>query len=294
MSESDSTQPSAGSLPRVFGVLGYPVAHSRSPAMHQAAMKVLGLPHDYHAFAVKPAELAAALRGARALGLGGLNLTVPHKRAAVELVDALTETARRIGAVNTVIVEPSRLVGDNTDALGFARAVRELGGPPIKRAVLLGAGGASRAIIDALRRAPPPPADTSWEPLRQPVQISWVSRQVDGMPSFPGVRPTTWDQVNDALVGADLLINATTVGMPNGPTGFPVPVDPSRLPNEARVIDIVYPRPTWGLLDAAAQAGKSIQDGLPMLLWQGVGALERWLGKPLPPEAIAAMRQALV
>ncbi len=280
-------------LPKVFGVLGYPVAHSRSPAMHRAAMQVLGLPHDYRAFSVKPADLEAALTGARALGFGGLNLTVPHKRAATGLVDALTETAKRIGAVNTVLIEQARIVGDNTDALGFARAVRELGGPPIRRAVVLGAGGASRAIIDALRRPPKPPANTTWEPLREAVRITWVSRRVAAMPSFAGVNAVAWDVVNEVIQEADLLVNATTVGMEHGPVGFPVPIDPSKLPASGRVIDIVYPRPTWGLLDAAAAAGKPVQDGLPMLLWQGVAALERWLGKTLPDEAVAAMRQAL-
>ncbi|MEM6991645.1 MAG: shikimate dehydrogenase, partial [Myxococcota bacterium] len=206
-------------LPLVFGVFGYPVAHSRSPAMHQAALAVLGLPHTYQAFAVRPKELEAALQGARALGLGGLNLTVPHKRPAVELMDALTETAKRIGAVNTVLVEPSRLVGDNTDAIGFARALRELGGAPIKRAVLLGAGGASRAIIDALRRPPKPRAGAPWEPLRDPVRVTWVSRRVDVLPKFPGVTPVVWDEVNEVTKGADLLINATTVGMKHGPVG---------------------------------------------------------------------------
>lgn len=281
-----------GDFPRVFGVLGYPIQHTRSPAMHRAAMKVLDLPHDYFAFRVRPEGLADALKGARALGLGGLNLTVPHKRPAVGLVDVLTPTAERIGAVNTVIVESDRLVGDNTDGIGFARGLRELGGAPVRHAVVLGAGGAARAILDTLRHPPKPPKGAPWEPLRERVRVTWVSRQVKGLPKLPGVAGKGWDDVNTLIESADLLVNATTVGMPKGPVGFPVPVDPSRLPEGARVIDIVYPRPTWGLLDAAAAAGKDVQDGLPMLLWQGVEALERWLGKSLSDEAVEAMRSA--
>jgi len=260
--------------------------------MHRAALKVLGLPHDYFAFLVRNNELEPAIAGAKALGMGGLNLTVPHKKAGLEVVDVATETAQRIGAVNTVIFKGGRSVGDNTDGIGFSRAVRELGGPTIKRAVVLGAGGASRAIVDALRH-PSRPANGAWSSLRDPVRIRWVSRQPDVLPERPGVTRTSWDDINEIIRDADLLVNATTVGMPKGPVGFPVPVDPSRLPEDGRVIDIVYPRPTWGLLDAAEQAGKQVQDGLPMLLWQGVAALELWLKRTLPTEAVDAMRKTL-
>lgn len=287
------SKPVTTRLPRVFGVIGHPVAHSKSPAMHRAAMRVLDLPHDYFAFAVRPEMLREALRGALALGLGGLNVTVPHKRSVLEHMDAVTETAKRTESVNTVMVERARLVGDNTDGLGFAQALRELGGEPIKRAVILGTGGAARSIIDALTRPPRPRGGVDWDPLRDPARVTWVSRSPELAPDLPGVRKIAWDEVNEKLAGADLLVNATTVGMQRGPVSFPVPPDPSKLGQTARVIDIVYPRPTWGLLDAAAQAGLAVQDGLPMLLWQGVEALERWIGQTLPEEAIAAMRAAL-
>jgi len=261
--------------------------------MHRAALKVLGLPHDYYAFAVRPDMLQEALRGALALGMGGLNVTVPHKRSVVEHMDAVTEVAKRTESVNTVMVERARLVGDNTDGLGFAQALRELGGEPIKRAVVLGTGGAARSIIDAVTRPPRPRGGVAWEPLREPARVSWISRRPELAPELPGVRRVAWEKVNEVMVGADLLVNATTVGMQQGPVSYPVPPDPSKLADTARVVDIVYPRPTWGLLDAAAQAGLAVQDGLPMLLWQGVEALERWIGRTLPEEAIVAMREAL-
>ncbi len=262
-----------------FGVLGDPVAHSRSPAMHGAAFAALGLPHRYFAFHVTPAGLADALAGARALGLGGLNLTVPHKRAALSLVDRLTPAAARIGAVNTVWREADALVGHNTDGEGFWAAVQELSGAAPRRAVVLGSGGASRAVVDALRH-------------EGGVEVDWVSRRPEALP--PGQwRPQGYDALAQILEGADLLVNATTVGMHGGPATFPVPVPVEGLADGARVVDLVYPRPADGLLASARARGLAGQDGLPMLLWQGVRALERWLHMSLGPEVVAAMRGAI-
>ncbi|MCB9715294.1 MAG: shikimate dehydrogenase [Myxococcales bacterium] len=270
---SDATEAKA------FGVLGDPVGHSRSPAMHGAAFAELGLPHRYFAFHVPPAGLPAALRGARALGLGGLNLTVPHKEAACRLVDALTPEAERIGAVNTVVVERERLLGHNTDGLGLLAALAELPGPAPARAVVLGSGGAARAVVDALAH------ETGAE-------IRWVSRRPHGLPPGPW-QATAWDGLAAGLSGADLLVNATTVGMKGGPADFPVALPLHRLGAGARVVDLIYPRPAGGLLDAAARAGLVVQDGLPMLLWQGVRALEEWLAVSLPSEVVEAMRAAI-
>lgn len=273
-------------LPRCFGVFGDPVAHSRSPAMHAAAFAALGLPHRYLAFHVAAADLAAALAGARALGFGGVNLTLPHKLAGAALCDRLTESARRIGAVNTVAFADGAL-GDNTDSPGFAAAVRELGAAPVERAVILGGGGAALAVVDAVVHG------------LQAGAVRWVSRDVAGLraaiaarPELAGVEAIGWDALA-AGPPADLLVHCTTVGMPGGPAALPAEVDPRRLRAGARVVDIVYPRPPGGLLDRAAAVGCAVQDGLPMLLWQGVFALERWLGRSLPADVVAAMRAAL-
>lgn len=263
---------------RAFGVLGDPVAHSRSPAMHGAAFAALGLPHRYFAFHVPPEGLGAALAGARALGLGGLNLTVPHKRAGCREVDVLSSAAARIGAINTVVVEGSRLRGHNTDGAGFLAGLRELGGDPAS-AVVLGSGGAARAVVDALVH-------------EARAEVTWVSRRPEALPEGPW-RAAGYPAVACCLPDAALLVNATTVGMKGGPADFPVPVAASRLPAGARVVDLVYPRPSGGLLDAAASAGRAVQDGLPMLLWQGVRALEQWLAMSLPPSVVEAMRAAI-
>lgn len=266
-------------IAKAFGVLGDPVAHSRSPAMHGAAFGELGLPHRYLAFHVRPADLAAALAGARALGLGGLNLTVPHKQAACAMMDELSPEAERIGAVNTVVIEGARLRGHNTDGAGFWAGLAELPGSTPSRAVVLGSGGAARAVVDVLHH-------------EAGAEISWVSRRPQGLPSGPW-RPVSWPELDGAMEGADLLVNATTVGMKGGPAGFPASIELTRLREGARVVDLVYPRPRGGLLDAAERAGLPHQDGLPMLLWQGVRALEEWLAMSVPPEVVAAMRAAI-
>jgi len=278
------------SLPRCFGVLGDPVAHSRSPAMHAAAFASLGLAHRYLAFHVDAAGLAAAIGGAWALGFGGLNLTVPHKQAAAALCDELTARARRIGAVNTIAFAGSRIVGDNTDAPGFAAAVGELGEAAVSQAVVLGGGGAALAVVDALMHD-----------LRAGV-VRWVGRDpgalraaIAARPAWARVQPLDYAALARTPLACDLLVNCTTVGMPGGSSGpeFPVPLALDGLLPGARVVDVVYPRPAGGLLDRAAAGGWVVQDGLTMLLWQGVRALELWLAQPLPPATIAAMRAAL-
>ncbi len=264
---------------RAFGLLGDPVVHSRSPAMHQAAFAVLGLPHRYFAFHVSPAGLPDALAGARALGLGGLNLTVPHKRAACALVDSLDPAAERMGAVNTVVIDGGHLRGLNTDGLGFLAGLDELPGAPPTQAVVLGSGGAARAVVDALHH-------------ERGAQIRWVSRRPEQLPSGPW-RAVAYEDLPAQLDSAQLLVNATTVGMHGGPTRFPVPVPVEQLAVGARVVDLVYPQPAEGLVTRARAHGLAAQDGLPMLLWQGVRALEHWLAMSLSSSVVDAMRSAI-
>ena len=268
----------AADAAKCLAVLGDPIDHSRSPAMHDAALRVLGLPHRYLAFRVREEGLAAALLGARAMGFLGLNLTVPHKQAALRFVDARSPEAERIGAINTVRFTDFGLVGHNTDAAGFAHGLAELRPERVRRAVVLGGGGAARAAVDALLHGRDAPA------------IAWVSRDPTRLPAW-GVEAGSWEALH--LRDADLLVNATTVGMRHGPSNFPAALPLTELAPDACVIDLVYPRPAGGLLDDAATLGLRVQDGLPMLLWQGVAALELWLERRLPAEAIEAMRAAL-
>jgi shikimate dehydrogenase len=268
--------------PKCFGVFGDPVAHSKSPAMHGAAFRALGLTHQYLPFHVAPAHLGDALRGAAQLGFGGLNLTVPHKIAALPHMDRLTPEAERIGAVNTVVFEDRQLVGHNTDGQGFVRALAELGDRVPRRVVVLGSGGASRAVIDAVLGAYPS------------CRVDWVSRSPDELPARDRVHPCAYGSLARSANGpVDVLVNGTTVGMAGGASRFPVELPLDQLAARARVVDLVYPRPPGGLLDRAAARGAVTQDGLPTLLWQGVEALERWLGGSVPAAVVESMRHAL-
>ncbi len=274
---------------RVFGLLGDPVSHSRSPAMHDAAFARLGLPHRYFGFRVLADEIPAVLAGARAMGFGGLNVTVPHKGTVASVLDRLGPVAARTGSVNTVVFDEAGIRGHSTDGAGFLAALEELSpGRGSVRATLLGSGGAAVAIADALHHAFPA------------LELRWVSRDAAGLSARLdplGLDATRVEAIEyDQLDGAhgDLLINATSVGMKGGPEVFPAPIDLGGMESGSRVIDVVYPRPVGGLLDRAAARGLAVMDGLPMLLWQGVRALELWLARPLGDEVVAAMRAAIM
>ena len=263
-------------LPRCFGVLGHPIGHSKSPAMHAAAFEALGLPHRYLAFDVTPQTLPAAIEGAAALGFGGLNLTVPLKTHALRSMDALAPEAEAIGAVNTVCFGEDGVLGRNTDGAGFLEALRGLVDDVPARAVVLGGGGASRAVVHALRDAG--------------AEVCWVSRRPEMLPAWE-VERVGYDRLANALSDAGLLVNGTTVGMKNGPAAFPVPIALGRMPSHAAVADLVYP--ATALVEQARARGLKTMDGLPMLWGQGVLALQHWLGLTLHAEARDAMWRAL-
>lgn len=263
------------SLPRCFGVLGHPIEHSRSPAMHNAAFEALGLRHHYLAFDVTPDRLRTALTGAATLGFGGLNLTVPLKTLALSLMDRLEPEAEAIGAVNTVCFSEDGMVGRNTDGAGFIEALEELVPVMPQRAVVLGGGGASRAVVHGL--------------LAAGVHVHWVSRDPDALPPWACERGS-YAQLGSALGTADLLVNGTTVGMKGGPREFPIPLALEAMPEHAAVADLVYPATV--LVARARARGLASMDGLPMLWGQGVLALQHWLGITLGPGPRRAMREA--
>lgn len=274
-------------LARSLGVLGDPVHHSISPAMHSAALAVLGLEHRYGAYQVSSADLQAALSGARALGFLGLNLTIPHKVAALSYVDELSPGARRIGAVNTIEFQGDRMIGHNTDAPGFVRGWAELAQEVPASVLLLGSGGAAKAVADGVAQAWPD------------CQICWVSRRPEAivLPKHLTARVScfSYEELAASSFGArcTLWVNATSVGLAQGPAAFPVPLPMASLSERHSVIDIVYAKEETALLCAARAQGARTQDGRTMLLWQGVLALEIWLGQEICPAAIQAMRQTL-
>jgi shikimate dehydrogenase len=259
---------------KLAGIMGWPVSHSRSPALHNFWLDEHGIDGAYVPLPVQPEQLERALRGLPALGFRGCNLTLPHKEAALAIVDRVDPLARRIGAVNTVIVMPDgSLEAHNTDAFGFRENLREAAPdwhPREGAAVVLGAGGSARAVTAALTE------------MRVP-EIRLVNRTVERAEALArdlaglGARISAhgWNAREAALDGAGLLVNTTSLGMTGAPE---LDVDLSPLPLSAVVADIVYVPLDTALLAAARRRGNRTVDGLGMLLHQGRPGFEAWFG----------------
>ena len=258
-----------------LGVLGWPVAHSRSPAMHNGALEALGLAPDwrYQLLPVPPELLADTVRALPAAGFRGANVTIPHKEAALALADGATPRARAIGAANTLLFTPEgRIDADNTDAPGLIAALPE---PPQGRtALVLGAGGSARAAAWALRDAGA--ADVAvWN--RTPGRARALAADL-------GVRAV------EHAEPADLLVNCTAVGLHGGDEALKdLPVRADALTEYACVVDLVYRDGGTPLLAAAARQGCAVVDGLEVLVRQGALSLEAFVGRPAP---VAVMRRA--
>lgn len=269
--------------PKVFGVLGDPVDHSLSPAMHNAAFTVTGLPHLYLRFRVPPHELKAAVGEARTLRFGGLNLTVPLKEAVLPLVDALTPEAMRIGAANTLVFRDGgrRVIGDNTDGRGFLDAVRGRVRLRGATAVLVGAGGSARAVGTALAAAGLGRlVIANRTPTRAEALADRLAQQ--GMP-LPATVPLAALADGTALEGAALVVNTTPLGL----AGDRLRIRYTASPRDCLFVDLVYaPRPT-AFVAGAARGGRAALDGSSMLLHQGALAFEAWTGRRAPRGAMA-------
>ncbi len=256
---------------RIAGIFGWPVAHSRSPLLHGFWLDLHGIDGAYVPLAVAPEHFGQALRILPRLGFAGANVTVPHKEAALEVVDEADEVARRIGAVNTVVVgEDGGLHGSNSDAFGFIENLREAvpdwtaaSGP----AVVIGAGGAARAIAFAL-------ADGGAPEIRI---VNRTAARSDALAGELGPAARTWPWADRAgsLNEAGLLVNTTKLGM-RGEASLDLPLD--ALPREAVVTDAVYVPLETTLLAEAAERGNRVVDGLGMLLHQARPGFEAWFG----------------
>jgi len=264
------------------------VAHSRSPAMHNAAFRALKLPYVYLKFRVPVADLVSALRGVAVLGFRGVNLTIPLKEAALGFMDRLTISARRVGAVNTVTFDLGTIEGHNTDGEGFLRSMCGEWGyrPRGMSAVVLGAGGAARAVVFALASAG---ARKIAVVNRTASRAETLAREAarDTGCNVRSVRPLSVGAWQDLLGETDLLVNATSVGM----RGEPSPVPVSALVPRLRVADLVYNPPSTALLRAARSKGARAMNGCGMLVHQGALAIERWTSLRAP---VMAMRRALL
>ena len=252
---------------RLAGVIGWPVSHSRSPRLHNHWLARHGIDGAYLPLPVRPEALATALRGLQAAGFAGVNVTIPHKEAALALCDRLTLLARRAGAINTLTFgEDGSLHGTNTDGLGFLANLRAGGvDPAAGPALLLGAGGAARAIAAALLDEGADVIVTNRTPGRAEALAEHL----------PRLRVIPWERRADALAEQALLVNTTSLGMA-GQDPLDMPLD--RAPGGMAVADIVYVPRRTGLLLAAEARGLRTVGGLGMLLHQAVPGFAAWFG----------------
>ena len=263
----------------VCGVIGDPIEHTMSPAMHNAAFKKLGMDYRYLPFRVKKEELGKAIDGMRALNIRGLNVTIPHKVAVIPFMDKLDPLAEKIGAVNTIVNDNGVLTGCNTDATGFLQALLDKGVEPEgKRVVVLGAGGASRAISFILAER-----DANLVILNRQLELDWAEELARSLSRLSKeVKALLLSEENLALVleKADVLVNATSVGM--SPDIGETPVPARLLKPDLVVFDIVYNPVRTRLLKEADASGAQTVSGLDMLVWQGALAFEKWTGRQAP------------
>lgn len=267
------------------GVAGWPIAHSRSPMIHTYWLKELGLAGSYQRFAVPPGEFSRFAAEIGRDGLVGTNVTVPHKEAAFSACDRRTPVAEALGAVNTLWQEGPLLWGDNTDVEGFLANMDEDAPGWAERsqaAVVIGAGGAARAVVQALTaRGLARIAIVNRTPARAVALAAKFGRTAVA---------STWGALNAELSEADLLVNATSLGMEGQP---PLEIDLSSLRRGAVVADIVYTPLRTPLVKAARMRGLSTVQGLGMLLHQAVPAFERWFGqRPQVTPALRALIEA--
>jgi len=273
---------------RLAGIMGWPIAHSRSPALHGFWLAEHRIDGAYVPLAVPPERLEQALRALPALGFRGCNLTIPHKRAALEAMDRVDPFARRIGAMNTVIVAPDgSLEGSNTDVFGFRENLREQAPdwrPAAGPAVVLGAGGSARSVIAALSAA-------GVREIRVVNRTLGRAETLAGQLAAPETRITVhpWQSRAEVLRGAGILVNTTSLGMDKEP---PLDIDLDALPLTAVVVDIVYVPLETGLLAAARRRGHRVVDGLGMLLHQGRPGFAAWFGAA--PQVTPALRKAML
>ena len=277
-----------------YAVIGWPLGHTLSPVMHQAALDELGLDAAYTALPTPPGTENDRFDDVRTGALAGLNVTIPHKLAAFRAVDRLTPAARRTGAVNTVIRDGPRLLGDNTDPYGFSEALRQFGNfdPADASVVVLGAGGAARAAVIAL-------LDTGARRILIANRTESRAHQLVQDLQPPNDTPIDSCALTDTrlpqrLADAHLLVNTTSVGMSGGPAPADSPVPSEWLHPNLFVYDIVYRPAVTPLLAAAQNCGAPTLGGLEMLVMQGAASLQQWTGRPAPARTmLTAARTAL-
>lgn len=268
---------------KVVGLIGYPIGHTLSPAMHNRAFEYLDLNYIYLPFPVEENNLKGALRALPALGIVGVNVTLPYKEKVLAYLDEVTEEAELTGAVNTILVKDDRLIGYNTDGKGFIVSLRKGAeiDPRGKRVVIIGAGGAGRAVSIQLAKEGAERIalfDIVFDKAQD------LASHIEKYISKVKAKRLREEGLEKEIRGADILINATPVGIkPDDPP----PIDPKLLHPNLLVYDLIYNPPKTRLLSQAEEIGAKTLNGMGMLLYQGALAFTIWTGKEAPIEVMA-------
>ncbi|WP_342548822.1 shikimate dehydrogenase [Paenibacillus sp. FSL P2-0089] len=282
MTETNRNTQSHGEL--LLGVMGDPIAQSKSPLMHGAALQALGLSGAYVPLHITPDKLGDAVQAIRTLGFRGVNVTIPHKVAVMEYLDRLDSSAVDVGAVNTIVNDNGILTGFNTDGIGYVRSLKTEAAPDLTgaRILVIGAGGAARGIVSALLK-------------EQPAMVLIVNRNeerarqlADSFSSRGSLTGAGMDAVPRVLGSMDIVINTTSVGM--YPHMEDMPIDPAGLHEGMIVSDLIYNPLHTRLLTESLKRGCTVHGGLGMFVYQGAYALEYWTGLVAPA---AIMRQTI-
>ncbi len=258
-------------MKKLYAVIGDPIAHSMSPAMHNEWFRAYNMDAHYHALRVKRKDLADAVKGLKAIGIAGFNVTVPHKVAIIPFLDGLDPLAEAIGAVNTVKNENGRLIGYNTDGSGYLKGLLS-DYPSIhdKKVLLIGAGGAARAIYFTMASEGVKSIDIANRTIEKAKKLR------DDCPYEVQTEVLSLDRAEEKLEAYDCIIQTTSIGM--APDTGAEPLKLHRLKKDAFVSDIIYNPPETKFLRSAVEKGAKVQNGLNMFVYQGALAFEKWTG----------------
>ena len=268
---------------KTLGIFGHPVKHTLSPLMQNAAIEALGLNYIYIPFGVRPEELGAAVNGIRALGLCGVNVTIPHKEKVIPFLDEVTAEVSLIGSVNTIENKDGMLIGHNTDSRGYIRSLREDAGfdPKGKKVLIIGAGGAARGIIAGLSASEVGEVSIANRTFEKGENLAIEFREKFTTINFAAL-PLSAIKDPDILSSIDLIVNTTSMGL----EGCAPDVEFRLTPSHALISDIAYEPPLTSFLEKAQKSGRKTIGGLGMLAYQGAISFEIWTSKRAPVDVM--------